>query len=91
MKNGTSIACAMARRTRISDEFLAAEVELEGVGAGVASLPLVETIEALVLVEPRRCRRARAPLNGLSGSRPASIGAAAADLSVITRQTMRSR
>jgi hypothetical protein len=71
-------------------ELLAAEVELDGVGARVAFIALGGDDEALVL-ESRAVSEIVRPVNGLYWMSPASIWAAAAARSVTTFQTMRSR
>jgi hypothetical protein len=45
-------------------EFLAAEIELDGVGPGIASLPLVETMKRLSLPSRAMSENVR-PENGL--------------------------
>ena len=50
----------MARRTRTSDKLLAAEIEFERVGPGVALVALGRDDEALVLAEPRHVRNRQA-------------------------------
>ncbi len=72
-------------------QLLAAEIELDGVGARVAFIALGGDDEALVLAQPCRVGNRRDPVNGLYWMSPASIWAAAAARSVTTFQTMRSR
>lgn len=90
MKNGTLIACAMARRTRMSDSSLRRKLNSMVLVRALPSFPLVVTMKRLSLPS-RAMSEIVSPENGLYCSSPASICAAAAARSVITFQTMRSR
>ncbi len=64
MKNGTLMACAMARRTRMSDSSLRRKLNSMVLVRALPSLPLVETTKRLSLPSRAMSEMVR-PENGL--------------------------
>eukprot|EP01022_Parablepharisma_sp_SALTPOND_P021764 TRINITY_DN435_c0_g2_i1.p1 TRINITY_DN435_c0_g2~~TRINITY_DN435_c0_g2_i1.p1 ORF type:complete len:1135 (-),score=399.44 TRINITY_DN435_c0_g2_i1:1781-5185(-) len=90
MKQPISMACTMARRTRTSASSLRRKLNSRVLLNWLASSPLLRTSNLGFLRS--RSRSARASCEQAdSCSEPVSSAAVAADLSVMMRQTMRSR